>query len=199
MKTEKSTFTETVVDGLRNAATEIEEFRVQVALGKSEAKDLFEEMKKKMKSFIHDTKHKYRSVKDSETLKLVNAIEMLEVQLALGLAETKDVFEKQKKEITTTLNKLEAELRANDTMSELKANARLEIEKFKMKLELLSLQYKLKKLQVEYNLDKKKQEFADKLKNLQDKMISSEQKQQWKNFKKEMGEAYEHFKQAFGD
>jgi hypothetical protein len=170
---------------------------LQAALGKAEAKDLFENVKQGMKDFVRETKSKYHSVTDVDVLKLLNAIELLEVKLALGLAETKEVFEAQKKEITRALKHFEEELEAHDQVNELKARAHLEIEKFGMKLELLALHYKLKKLSVTFNFEQKKQALLEKLQSMKHNMLSAENKEQWQHFKKEMGQAYAHFKQAF--
>jgi hypothetical protein len=196
--TEKTSLTEIIIEGLKATATELEEFRLQMALGKADAKDLFEDTKGRLRVFVQEAKSKYHSMKDAEVLKVINAIELLEVKLALGLAETKETFEKQRKEIIRALSKLDAESRAHEPVNELKAIMHLEIEKFRMKLALLTLHYKLKKLTVEFNFEQKKQELADKLQGLRDNMLSAESKAQWKHFKKQMGQAYLHFKQAFG-
>lgn len=195
--TENKTLTEIIIQGLRTAASELEEFQLQIALGKAEAKDLFEDVKKQMKDFIRTSKNKYHTLKDAEILKLINFIEHLEVQLTLGLAETKETFEEQRKEINRALNQVEAELKANTSVDELKAVTHLEIEKFRMKLELLALHYKLKKISAEFNFEQKKQELSDKLEILKGKMFSAEQKKEWRHFKKEIGQAYAHFKQTF--
>ena len=55
-------FVEKVVGALRKTATEIEEFRVQAALGKAEAQDKFEEVKKKFNLFVHDSEFKIKGV-----------------------------------------------------------------------------------------------------------------------------------------
>jgi hypothetical protein len=58
MSTEKETISEKIIAGLRKAADEMEELRVQIALGKLEARDLYEEKKKQFNHFLHEAKQK---------------------------------------------------------------------------------------------------------------------------------------------
>ena len=53
MENTSKKITETIIDGLRTVATELEEFQLQFALGKADASDKYEELKKESKeSFI---------------------------------------------------------------------------------------------------------------------------------------------------
>ena len=54
--TERIHYTDQVVAGLRKAAIELEELQVQATLGKAEAKDKFEDVKKKFNLFVHESK-----------------------------------------------------------------------------------------------------------------------------------------------
>jgi hypothetical protein len=58
MPAEKETITEKIISSLRKAADEMEELRVQIALGKLEAHDLYEEKKKQFNHFLHEAKQK---------------------------------------------------------------------------------------------------------------------------------------------
>ena len=61
MKTkENSHLIDNVVDALRKAATELEAFQVQVALGKAEAEDKYEEVKKNFNAFVPESKSKVK-------------------------------------------------------------------------------------------------------------------------------------------
>ena len=51
-------FVDKVIGALRKTAIELEESRVQAALGKAEAQDKYEEIKKKFNLFIHDSRYK---------------------------------------------------------------------------------------------------------------------------------------------
>jgi hypothetical protein len=52
------TITDKIISGLRKAADEMEELRVQIALGKLEARDLYKEKKKQFNEFLHEAKQK---------------------------------------------------------------------------------------------------------------------------------------------
>jgi len=112
MKTENSsaTFTEKIIDGLRNAATELEKFQVQASLGKAEAKDKYEEARKKMYGFIHEAKmhiDETTSIAKEKAKDIKPLLESLEVQFALGKAETKEIWEEQRKKFAKALSELE--------------------------------------------------------------------------------------------
>lgn len=102
-----SHFGDNLVSFLRNAAVKIEELQVQASLGKAELSDKLEEFKKDSRSKIHTMKLDLNSAvedgKDSfQDLKV--KMEHLEVQLALGKAETMDEIEKQKKNLKSAIN-----------------------------------------------------------------------------------------------
>lgn len=104
-----------VVNFFKKAAIKLEEFQVQESLGEAELNDKWEEIKK-------DTLHKYAEIKakikgvikedKEEFTNIKSKLEHLEVQLALGKAETKDKIHEQKKEIKTALNDLKQVLKS---------------------------------------------------------------------------------------
>jgi len=189
-----------IVEGVQSALAEIDELRVQLALGKAEAKELYEINKKRFHASVQEMENKFRELKKDEAiLPLVNAMETLRVQLALGKAETKELFEEQYDKIHKALNQLESELKNNKTISENYARLHLELEKFKIKLELFALHYKLKKISAQFDFENRKAELAEKLDGIKAKMLlkQKEGKEKWENFQEEIKEAYNHLKSAF--
>jgi ribosomal protein L29 len=96
-------FGDRVVTFLKNAATNLEELQVQTALGKAELSDKFEDIKKSAKksvqhlksevnAFVDDRKESYNHLKAK--------LEHLELQLALGKADTMDEIREQKKKLS---------------------------------------------------------------------------------------------------
>lgn len=188
-----------IIKGLQTAASELEELQLQIALGTAEAKDLFENMKKSLYIRIEEMKSKFRVAKKSEgILPVLNALEHLQVQLALGIAETKEAFDKQRKNIEHSLSQLEIKLKLGAPGRQV-AKIQLEIEKFKAKLQLLSLGYKLTKIYLHYNLKQKKEEFAQKLREIRTKLEQKEEraKNKWQHYKDEIQEAFGDMKSAF--
>ncbi len=95
-------FGDNVVSFFKKASTKMEELQLQTALGKAELNDKFEEIKKEtrekyqlIKADIHSTIQK-----DTEKWNHLKAkFEHLELQFALGKAETKEMLEEQKKNL----------------------------------------------------------------------------------------------------
>ena len=59
-KNENSHFIDKIVEALRRAAIEMEELQVQATIGKAEAEDKYEEVKKKFNSFVHESKFRLK-------------------------------------------------------------------------------------------------------------------------------------------
>lgn len=194
MDTEKKTnLVDQIISGLRNTATELEELRVQTALGKAELKDIFETQKKKLYDAIHETKNKLTSIEQHPLLlSLINALEHLQVQLSLGYAEGKEAFEEQRKKIEAGLNSLEARLESGVPQSSLIA-IQLDIEHFRAKLQLMALGYKLRKLNFEYQLGLKERELEKKLEQIKMEINTSLKTagDEWKNAKKHIKDTAE--------
>lgn len=195
MATEKQEgLVDVIIDGLRDTATELEELRVQVALGKAEAKDLFEGLKRSLREKVQLAKLKVKQLPTNPTLlPLVNAMEHLEIQLALGLAETEEAFEAQRKEIEKSFHLLESKIETGIAPLQM-TTIQLDIERFRAKLQLMALGYKLRKIKLEYNLYEKRQELDKKLDEIRTKLSHKEDqlKHKWENTK-------EHIKDAVND
>jgi len=97
-----SHFGDKAVQFFKNAATKIEELQLQSALGKAELSDRWEEMKKESREQYHEIKHDINETIEKSEEKwdqLKGKLEHLEVQMALGKAETKELLEEQKKNL----------------------------------------------------------------------------------------------------
>lgn len=199
---EKVSFSDTIIKGLKKAATELEEFRLQSALGKAEAKDAFEVAKKMFNKYVHETKIRIddaRNISKERYTQLKTALETLQVQLALGKAETKEAFEHQRKKIVLALNALEMVLRKNKTSDKYYAKLQIEVKKFNIKLDILKLRFELNKLGVRSDFDHKKIDFSDKLVNIKKRLLKKEKEieNRWEYFNNEITVAYSHLKRAF--
>lgn len=97
---------------LRGWQTKLEELRLQLALGEMDAADEFEELKKRSRKHFDAFKRNLGKVEQSEAvMKLRTTLEELRVQLALGKAETKDAFDKQKAKLKRLMAKVKQEAR----------------------------------------------------------------------------------------
>jgi len=193
--TDKTHFVDKVVDSLRKAAIEIEEFQVQAALGKAEANDAYEIAKKRFNKFIHDSKFKVQEGKDQ--VNVINAkLDEIRVQLALGNAETKEKFIEQKKLLLTSLHELEIKIKSNPTISRMYAFMQIEIEKFKVKLDVLEEKFEKGKDGAKTAFEKGKTEFNEFINGVKEK-YEKNQETKWEHFQSEVTEGFTHLKRAF--
>jgi hypothetical protein len=196
--TSKTSLTDKIITGLKKAAVELEEFRLQAALGKADFKDAFEETKRKFNKFVHEAKAHAADAKGIAMVKAIQlkiVLEELQVQLALGKADTKDIFEAQRKKISLALNELETLIRKNKTADEYYIRLQVEIEKFKIKMDILKLHYELSKLDTKNEFQERKQDFSGKLSDIKKHLLEKEE--EWGHFRHEISEAYSHLKKAF--
>lgn len=202
METNTTKVIDSIIGGLKKAAVELEEFQLQFALGKADTKDVYEKVKKDFNGYVHDAKLYFESAKDmakERAIQLKAIFETLQVQLALGKADTKEIFEEQMKKISATLNELEVLIRKNETADEYYTKLQVEIEKFKIKLEILKLRYKLNKMDAANEFEIKKTEFLKKLSDIKTRLDKKEQEveNKWEHFKEEITEAYTNLKKVF--
>ncbi|MEW6470189.1 MAG: hypothetical protein AB1458_14805 [Bacteroidota bacterium] len=191
-----------IIDGLRKAATDLEKFRLQAALGKAEARDLYERSRKKFGRYVQEARLQLDSAKKTvkaKTGSLRAALEALQVQLALGKAESKELFEKQRKEILRALKQVEIAMQKNKASGEFYSRLHMEIEKFKIKLDIMKLRYELNKLNVRDEFEDKKLDFSKRLHAIRQRLLHTDSKteKKWGRFRKEISAAYGHMKKAF--
>ncbi len=100
-------------DFLRKSADKLEELQLQASLGKADLSQRFEEVKKDTLAHINKVKADANALagKSKEKMEELQAkLQHLEVQLALGKAETKEELEKQKKNLAEAMHKLKQAL-----------------------------------------------------------------------------------------
>ena len=197
MKTiQENQFVDNVIGALRKTALNLEEFQVQTALGKADAKDKYEEVKKKFNLFIHDSEFKIKGVK--EKIEELNAkFDELRVQLALGKAETKEIFKKQKKQLLLILHDIEVKIKTNEYLSRMYALTLIEIEQFKIQLEILEQKFSKDKKDAKSSFEKGKYDFNSFIDKFKGKYAKKKEETKLEHFQNEISEAFDHFKKAF--
>ncbi len=198
METTTAKIANTLISGIKKAQIELEEFQLQLALGKAEVKDKYEETKKKFNKLLHETKLKVNELKGGKD-ELQTRLEELQLQLTLGKADTIDAFNEQKKKITRALNNLEKELENNPFTAEVHAKLQHEIERFKIKLEILRLHFELKKVDIKEEFEVKKADFLKQVEKMKEKISGNKSTafSKAENFSTEIKNAYKHLKKAF--
>jgi hypothetical protein len=202
IKTSEKPALERIADKLMSIQQELDELVVQFALGKAEGKEKFEEIKREFRQRISE----FKKLLDAPaagflTPEARRKIEELEVQLALGKAESKDLFEEQKKKILKTLSQVEHELKTWINSGKMPVDFSDDIEKFKLKLEIIRLKFNLKKFEV-------KDAFKDRMNNARGEVekirgaVKSKLKDgslKYNDFRDQMSLAYKHLKKALND
>jgi hypothetical protein len=195
---EKTTFIEKMTTLLRRAQTELEEFQVQLSLGKSEASDKYQDAKTKFKQLLEKNHLRPVDLKEKK-VELQNILEDLQVQLSLGKAESIEEFRKQKVCILKSISHLESSLKSNNMMDETYAELLHEAEIFKIKLEMLQLHFYLGKADFKDAINKTGTEFSEHLQRMKHKFTANTTSilKESDHFKAELESAYFHLKNAF--
>lgn len=190
---------EYLVDGFRKAANELEELQVQLALGKAEARDRFEILKKKFNQAVHAAEQKVSDAREfAEDMRI--KFDELRLQLALGKADTQDTFEVQRKKLTQKMHEIEQYIKEHPTLHKIYDYLGYEFERVKTELEILAVNFKLSIKKSDDSVQKRREEMAAIVKNLQDsleKHLHSAEPSRRENFRNEIKLAYHHLKAAF--
>lgn len=197
METKANThFMDKVVEALRKAATELEELQVKAALGKTEAEDKYEEVKKKFNLFIHESKYKIKEGKEKFD-EINDQFDKLVDQLEQGRVDSIEKFKEQKVKFLDTLDDLEDKIRSNETMNKMYAFVLIEMEKFRLQLDVLEENFEKGKETSKATFEKGKLEFNQFVEKLKGKFSKEKEATQWEHFQGEITEAFTHFKKAF--
>lgn len=164
MPASEKRFLVSVAENLLAAQQEIDELMLQLALGKAEAKDKFEELKKDFRASMASLKLQMLSFKgtslDTKTRKTIEQLEnVLEMPEASNLID----FEAQRTKLLVLIESIQQDVERWLSTNQLSHEFINEFEKFKLKLEILKLKFTLKKFEVRDNV---RQYFKSATKNL---------------------------------
>ncbi|MGB0522577.1 MAG: hypothetical protein ACPGJS_06440 [Flammeovirgaceae bacterium] len=186
------------VEKLQKVKGEIEHLEVQLALGKAEAVDHFEKKKKELHDMVHAAKEEVTKLsasgkKSMEELK--PELEDLQVQLALGKAESLDAYKKYEKDVKLAIHNFvhKAKKIYNDNAAEgeekwdgFLAEMKEKTTEFQTQLDIFRVQMALGEAEFKQEFEEKKKEFVRDAKSIADKID--------KNL-----ESIEHSVEEFGD
>jgi hypothetical protein len=196
-----TSFTEKMRLALKQARQEAEELSLQFALGKADATDKFEEIKKEFAAKARDWNQRYSELKTAgarKAVQLKSGLDDLQVQLTLGKAEARDLFEAQKKKIQIAVDEIESGINSNPEMNERLAELKNEIEKFKLKMELVKLKFELKSFQTKDEFKSAMNDASIAIDKLFDKVEGKweDAEKKYSGFSDEMTLAYSHLRHA---
>lgn len=155
---------------VKKSAGDLHELKTELAHGKTNVKDKFEELKKKFKSVIQSAKLKL--ISGEKKLKEVRAdFDALQEHLTMGKADTIIAFNRQKHRIMRGIAKLDAHLETVLLKGEVDNEFRHAVEKFKIQMDLLRVHFGEGKIKAIDALEKEKLALTasiDKLKGILD-------------------------------
>jgi len=190
---------EKIADKLMKAQQELDELAIQLALGKVEAKEKFEEVKKEFRAHVQEVKNKLTSklLKEMVTA-TTQKLEELEVQLALGKADSAEIFEAQTKKILRAIQSLEKEIKDKFLQTDELNSFGYEMEKFKLKIEILRLKFILKRFEVKDEFKDRMQQAHKRIDQFKESAMLklNEGKDKAEDFKDEVQVIYKHFRKA---
>lgn len=193
---------------LQDWMKELDDLDIHLKMDTDEVVEAFEKQKSSFQSFVSESKDKLEAKINELDLgekgtELKTKLEELQVQLALGKAETRDAFEEQRKNLTSSLHDATKEYdglkeKAEGQYKELADEFNELTEKFHTKLDVLRVQFALGKADMQDEMKDKKEEIAQKLAEVRKKSEENKEKAEdkWDDFKGEISEAYGHFKSA---
>jgi hypothetical protein len=188
-----------IAKSLVKTQKEIDDLAVQFALGKAEAADKFDEIKKASKATFQDLRNSLILAAGEERVHaLREQLDDLEVQFALGKAETAEFFEEQRHKITKSLHDLEVELKSRDEFANAKNFYVAETEKLKLKFDILKKKFESKSIDTGQLFKDKMQQARKEINTLMSKAEDKwgGVKDTYEDFTDEIREANKHIKKA---
>ena len=191
---------------------ELDDLDVQISLGEEEYVEAFEEQKSRFLGWINEANASIQGQAEKygvdEKLNAVKAkFEELQLQLALGKAESKEAFEEQRKKIENTLQNCnqafdEYKSQAGEKAGDLGEGFQQQLENFRTKLDVYRLHFALGSADAQDELAEKKKELKSRVLEMREKAEKKgeetvgEMEEKWDGVKEELSEAYDHFKGA---
>jgi len=181
-----------------------EELRLQLHLGSKDLSDKFEEQKKEILAWSKETRLDLEREASSTSKELRTKLEELEVQAALGKAETKEAIQEQRKKINTLVGEAnEASIKllgdSKKGIREIASKADATFDEWHTRFDLLRLQISLGAADASDEWKEKKEDLKNSIHQLESKLgeISQDSEEGWTHFKSEITEAWSHVKKAF--
>lgn len=181
-----------------------EELRLQLHLGSKELNDKFEEQKKEILHWSKETQKTLENEASSASEEMRAKLEALEVQAALGKAESKEALQEQRKKLASLIKE------ANETSIQLMgssekgirqfaANADGKFDQWQTRFDLLRLQLSLRAADASDMWNDRKKDITKSIHDLESKLddLNHESEETWSNFKGEISESWKHLKKAF--
>jgi hypothetical protein len=185
----------------KNLKTLSEELRLQMALGKAEARDLIERERKNLNSYINKQKREFDNsdtVNQTNRVSFLTSVENLESVLSDNVPEESVAYDKYKNNVLKNVYKLEEEIKTN--YPELSLSMQSKLDNFKNKMDAFRVNLALHDKDDPKKVEKIRNEFTGKLEDIR-KILSDREDSQSKidSFVEDITESFNYLKRAISD
>ena len=186
---------------LKNLKTLSEELEVQMALGKAEAKDLFQQERKNFSQFIEKERNLFNdSNEGSEESRrsFLSKIENLESSINAEVPSTARKYDNYKTNVLKNIYQVEEVIKENDITSDRSLNTSLD--SFKAKMDAFRVNLALHDKDNPEKVDRIKNEFSAKLTEVRGILAKNERDEaNLDNFTEDIKQSFHFFKKAIED
>ncbi len=193
------------MDEKQRLNNELEDLREQLEADSEEVtNERLESHKSLFASFIDGSKEKLDSLLSGETAtKVRQSLEELQVQLALGKAESREAFEEQKHKVDAALQDAEHGYEAlkddaGEEFNEWSKEFSSWKDKLQTRMDIARLQFALGTSEAKEELEEKRNDLSQRISSIKNQLdeLEDEGEEKWESFSKEVGESFNHFKAA---
>lgn len=182
----------TVADNLLALQQEIDELALQFALGKAEAKQTYAVIKKDLLASMHTWRYALRG---HLSLEAQVRLDELEAQLINAMAESPELFEKQRHHILVLIQEIEKDFKSWWQKTEKTHHLEHEFEKFKLKLEILRLHFTVKKFEIKENFREAMSDVKASVHSLREE-VQENLEETWDQVRDKSSSIYKQFREA---
>jgi gas vesicle protein len=196
-----------VKEKLKEWKSQAESLKLQMHLGKKDAADAFEEKKEEMSKWLDEVGNDIKGLQkegQEDLIDLRSKVENLQLQLALKKADSLDQLKTNQKKLNNSFNDVKYELNKNieSGKESLKKWADLtehKIDQYHSRFDLFKLQLSLAMMEGEEEVEEKRKKVVSKISDYKQSLenLENETELKWSYFKKEIGAAWDHVKNAF--
>jgi ElaB/YqjD/DUF883 family membrane-anchored ribosome-binding protein len=180
-KTTEKTVLLNMADRLIDTQREIDELTLQLALGKVEVMEKYEDIKREFKYRIDNFRNSLKNHQSVHLYKdMISRLDLLQERLNLDKADSRETFVAQRRFILKSLFAFEDAIRRSLPDSHDVQHIISEIENFKLKLEIVRLRFELKRFvikdEIKSNADEVRRRVSKLIDKARKKMLSIGQK-----------------------
>ncbi|MDF1698429.1 MAG: hypothetical protein P1U56_21440 [Saprospiraceae bacterium] len=194
-----------ILDRIKNQAKSLrtlaEELQVQMALGKAEARDVIEQERKNLSSYINKQKQEMAKAENEaqeSRREFLTCVEDLETALFNEVPEESAAYDIYKNDILTKVYKLEEEIR--DNMTEMSGEIQENLESFKSKMDAFRVNLALHDKDNPEQVEKIRNEFTERLSSIREILNKKENAQsKLDSFVEDISESFSYLKRAIAD